>query len=178
MTTPLDLVKAFQVSKMNHYFDGDPQPYIMDTKIPSIASPVETFDSSSTGGPIDIADPYNRYVNGDGEIKFQQVSSGLLIKLYDTTKVQSVKLAMAVSALNPQLGVFLPLPMEYTMGAQFYDVDEGNIKQGGKREGTVKFKMFTYKVTINLIPVIDFDFLSGSFKTGPADLLAAVQSVI
>jgi phage tail tube protein FII len=178
MTTPLELTKAFHVSKMNHYFDGDPQPYIMDSKIPPISSPVETFDSSSTGGPIDVADGYRKYVNGDGEIKFEQVSAGLLIKLYDSTKVQSIKIAMAVNSLNPQLGVFLPLPMEYTLGAHFYEVDEGNLKQGGKREGTAKFKLYTYKVTINLIPVIDFDFLNSSFITGPADLLAAVQAII
>jgi phage tail tube protein FII len=178
MPTPLELVKAFHVSKMNHYFDGDPQPYIMDSKVPPISSPVETFDSSSTGGPMDIADGYRKYVNGDGEIKFEQVSSGLLIKLYDSTKVQNVKIAMAVNSLNPQLGVFLPLPMEYTLGAHFYEVDEGNLKQGGKREGTAKFKLYTYKVSINLIPVIDFDFLNSKFVTGPADLLAAVQAII
>lgn len=178
MPTPLDLVKAFQVSKMNHYFDGDPQSYVMETKIPSIASPVETFDSSSTGGAIDIADPNNKYVNGDGEVKFQQVNAALLTKIYDTTKVQNVKIAMAINALNPQLGQFLPLPMEYTLGAQFFDVDEGNLKQGGKREITAKYRLFTYKVSINLITVVDFDFLAGSFITGPADLLAAVQAVI
>lgn len=178
MPTPLDLVKAFHVSKMNHYFDGDPQPYMMDTKIPPISSPVETFDSSSTGGPIDIADGYRRYVNGDGEIKFEQVSAGLLGKIYDATKVQNVKIPMAINALNPQLGVFLPLPMEYTMGCQFYEVDEGNIKQGGKREGTAKFKMYTYKVSVNLITVIDFDFINSSFVIESTDLLAALQAVI
>lgn len=178
MPTPLDLVKSFQVSKQNVYFDGDTQPYIMDVKIPPISSPVDTFDSSSTGGPTDIADGHRKYVNGDVEVKFEQVSSGLLIKLYNSTIVQNVKLALAVNSLNPQLGVFLPLPMEYSMGLHFYEIDEGTIKQGAKREGTAKAKMYTYKVDINLVPVIDFDFLSSSFVTGPEDLLAAVLAVV
>lgn len=178
MPGPLDLIKAFHVSKKNVYFDGDPMPYIMSVKVPAVASPVETFDNTSTGGPTEVADPNRKYVNGDGEVKFEQENAGLLAKLYDSSKVQNLNIAMAVNALNPQLGQFLPLPAAYKIGAQFFDVDPGELKQGAKREGTAKYKMFSLKIDINLITVVDFDFINASFKLGPADLLALVQAII
>lgn len=178
MPGELDLIKAFHVSKCNVYFDGDPMPYVMNVKIPAVTSPVETFDNTSTGGPMEVADPYRKSVSGDGEVKFEQENASLVQKLMDSTKLQNMKIAMAVSALNPQLGRFLPLPASYTVGAQFYECDPGTIQAGKKREGTAKFKMFSLKIDINFITVIDYDFINASFVNGPADLLAAVQSII
>jgi phage tail tube protein FII len=178
MPNPLDLIKAFHVSKANCYFDGDPMPYIMSLKVPSVASPVESFDNTSTGGPIEVADPYRKYVNGDGEVKYEQENAALVQKLMDSSKLQQVKFAMAVSALNPQLGEFLPLPATYAIGAQFFDCDPGVLAQGKKREGTAKYKMMTLKIDINLITVINFDFVNASFEVGPADLLALVGAII
>jgi len=178
MPSPLELIKAFHVSKKNVYFDGDPMPYIMSVKIPAVASPVETFDNTSTGGPIEVADPFRKYANGDGEVKYEQENAALVQKLMDSTKVQNMKVAMAVSALNPQLGQYLPLPATYAIGAQFFDVDPGNLQQGTKREGTAKFKMLSLKIDINLINVIDYDFVNASFINGPADLLALVAGII
>ena len=178
MPGELDLIKAFHISKKNVYFDGDPMPYVMSVKIPAISSPVETFDNTSTGGPLEVADPYRKFANGDGEVKHEQINASLAQKLSDSTKLQTMKIATAVSALNPQLGRYLPLPIAWTIAAQFYDWDPGTIQAGKKFEGTAKYKMMSIKIEINLVTVIDYDFVNASFINGPADLLAAVQSII
>lgn len=178
MATPLELAKMFGVSKKNIYFDGDPLPYVGSIKIPAISSPVETFDNTSTGGPIEIADAFRRMAEGDGEVKFQNETAQIAGKLYDSSKVQIMKTAIAVNALNPQSGRFLPYPVTYTTAAQFFNVDPGEIKQGTVREITAKFKMFSYKIELAAVPVLDFDFVAGSFNIEATDLLSAVQAII
>jgi len=178
MPTPNELIKAFQVSKKRVYFDGDPMPYIVSVKVPSIVSPVETFDNTSTGGPFEVADPNRKMASGDGEVKYEQENSALLQKFLNFGIVTNMKIAMAVNSLNPQIGQYLPLPVQYTIGAQFFEVDPGVLQQGTKRDATAKFKMQTLKIDIDLIPVIDFDFLNSSFISGPADLLSLVNALI
>ena len=182
MPGALDLVKAFQLSKMNVYLDGDPMPYIASVKIPPIICPVETFDNTSTGGPIDVADPNRRYADGDGEIKFEQENANLLAKIMDPSMLQSLRIPVAANALNPQLGIFMPLPMEYVITAQFFSVDLGMLQQGTKRDETTKFKMMGLKVKIasgsGYPTVIDFDFINSKFEVNDTDLLAAVTALI
>jgi P2 family phage contractile tail tube protein len=178
MATSLELTKGFQVAAMSIFFDGDPMPYIAEVKVPGVSSATETFDNTSTGGEIEVANPWRRQPDGDGEVKVESMDGRLLGKLMDATKLQSFKIAIAQNSLNPQLGQFLPMPVTYTIGAQFYAVDDGTIKQGAKRELTAKFKMLSYKVDVNFLNVIDFDFVNSKFKIDSVDLLSAVQNIL
>ena len=178
MPGPLDLIKAFQTSKFALYFDGDPQEYAAEVTVPKMSHPSEAFNNTSTGGEVEVADPFRCAPDGPGSIKFDSESAGILGKVMDSTKVTAMTLAMAQNALNPQLGQFLPLPVSYKIGAQFRDFDPGTIIAGTKRELTAEFNMFSYKVEINLITVIDFDFINATFKIGATDLLSAVQGIL
>jgi len=172
------LLKSFGVSKMKVYFDGDPQEYIATVTFPNIVSPVETYDNTSTGGEVDLADPFRKKADGDGEIKIEATTQALMNKINDSSKVVNINLAMAVNNYNPQLGIFLPLPINYKAGVQFFDVDMGEIKQGQKIDITAKFKMFTWKVDVNLLNVVNYDFIAGSFVVDNADILTAVTGII
>jgi phage tail tube protein FII len=176
--TELELTKAFQVSKMAIYIAGDRTQYVASVKIPRIVSPTETFNNTSTGGEVEVADSGRRMASGDGEIKFEAVEAGLYRKVFDAKQVYLMQIPMAVNSLNPQLGRMLAMPMKYTIGAQFHDVDDGEISQGVKREITAKFKMFSYKLEINLIEEINFDFVSGVFKIGGEDILGAINLLL
>ena len=174
----LDLFKAFTVSKIKVYFDGDPQPYLANITMPSITSPVDTFNNTSTGGEIEVADPYRRMPSGDVEFVFEADSSGINEAIYNATKITSVNVAMAQSNMQPQLGQFVPLPVNYKMGLQFFEVDAGEIAMGTKREITARAKLFSLKIEYNLITVVDFDFVNGDFIAGTTDLLADVSNLI
>jgi len=178
MPGPLDLIKSFTVSKQVVYIGGDPMPYVAEVTIPGITAPTETFNNTSTGGELEVADPWRKMPDGDGEIKIEAEDKALAAKIYDSTKIQSLKLSCAVNALNPQLGQFLPLPIVYTIGAQFFGVDPGAIAQGKKRDITAKFKMFNYKMSQNFIDVVDFDFANGVYLVNGADLLALVGAIL
>lgn len=178
MPTTFDLTKSFQVSKMNVYVGGSPLPYVASVKIPPITSPTETFNNTSTGGEIKVANPHRRNSSGDGEVKFENADLQLESKIMDVGQLYSMQLALAVNALNPQLGQFLALPMKYTIGAQFFEVDPGEIANSGKREITAKFNMLSYKVDINGVTVVDFNFVSGTYITNQADLVALATLVI
>lgn len=178
MPGAIELTKFFSVSKKVVYFDGDPMPYVMSVKVPAVTCPVETYNSTSTGGEVEVADPNRRGPTGDGEVKIEAVSAQLEAKVMNASLIQNMKISMAVNALNPQLGKMLPLPVQYTIGAQFFEYDPGNIQQGTKREITAKFKMMSYKIEQNFKEIVNFDFLSGEFSVGGADLLTAVQAIL
>ena len=174
----IDLFKAFTVSKIKVYFDGDPQPYLASVTVPAITSPVETFNNTSTGGEIEVADPFRRQPGGDVEFSFEADSSGVLEVISDASKIVSVNVAMAQSNMQPQLGQFVPLPVNYKMGLQFFEFDPGEIAMGTKREITARAKLFSLKIQYNLITVVDYDFINGSFVVGSSDLLATVTNLI
>ena len=178
MPTQLELTKLFQVSKLNAYFDGDPMPYMVSVKIPVLMSPTEDFDNTSTGGKVTIADGARKESGGPGEMKLENLTAASYVKLLDATRVVSLKIPTSINALNPQNNRFMPYPMKYSIAAQFFDLDEGELKNGGKRDITAKFNMFSYKVEINNVLVVDFDMLSSEYILKGADILSSIKEII
>ena len=174
----LDLFKAFTVSKIKVYFDGDSQPYLASVTMPSITSSVDSFNNTSLGGEIEIADPFRRMPSGDVEFVFEADSSGVNQSIYSASKIVSVNIAMAQANMQPQLGQFVPIPVNYKLGLQFFEVDPGEIAMGAKREITARAKMFSLKIVHNLITVVDFDFVNDTFFINSEDQLAAVSNII
>jgi len=171
------LIKAFQVSKFQCYFDGDPQPYVAQVTLPAINNAIETFNNTSTGGPVEVADPWRAAPDGDGEITFEADSATILPKIMDASKIVQLNLAMAQNNLNPQLGQFLPIPINYKIGAQFWGPGLGTIGLSVKREITAKFKLFTLVMEVNLVKVINYDFVNGQYETDAASLTAALTNI-
>ena len=176
--TNFALTKSFSTSKMMCYFDGDPMQYIASIKFPPIASPNEEYDNTSMSGPIKVADAFRRGTTGDGELKAEATSAGMLAKVLDPTLVQTMKLSTIVNTLQPQMGRFLPMPVLFSVACQFFEYDPGSIKAGDKRDLTAKFNMFSWKIDIAGITVIDFDFVNSSFEINDVDLLTAVMAVL
>jgi len=178
MATALELSKGFQVAAMSVFFDGDPMPVIADVSVPGVSTAVESFNNTSTGGEIEVANGFRRKPDGDGEINIESFDGRLYGKIMDANRIYSLKLAMAQNNLNPQLGKMLPLPVTYTIGAQFYDVNDGKIAVDKKREIKAKYKMLSLKVEENFQEVIFFDFSSAVFRIDGVDLLSTVQNIL
>lgn len=172
------LIKAFQVSKFQVYFEGDPQPYAAEVKLPGIKNAVEKFNNTSTGGEIEVADPWRISPDGDGEITFEADSASVAKHILDASKIVQVNLAMAQNNLNPQLGQMLPVPINYKMASQFWGPDLGTIAHGTKRDIVAKFKLFTWVMQVGGVTVADYDFVNGEYSLDAASLTSALASVI
>ena len=172
------VAKLFQTSKMVIYFDGDPIPYAGTVTIPKIVSEMIEYDNTSIGGKIEFADPFRRGVDGTGTIVFDQDTSEIISKISDSSKVVNMTVTTAVAAISTDLGSIAPLPQKYSMSVQFSEYDPGEIAPGKKREVTATFNMYSLKVTSAGIDVIDYNFLSGSFKNNGVDLLSAVNALL
>lgn len=174
----LDLVKAFQLSKQKLYLDGNPMPYVAEVKPPACKNDTETFDNTSTGGSIDIADPFRYSPDGDGEIKFEAIDGFALAAVSNASKLVSVNAALIQNTLQPQAGLFLPRPINCRMGVQFHSVDYGTFVAGKKQEVVAKFKMFSMNWEIDTVEVISYDFLAGEFNINAEDLLLKLTSIL
>ena len=178
MTTPLELTKAFHTSKMQVYMGDSRVPYVGEVMVPEIVHPTDEFDNTSTGGPLELADPFRMSPDGDGEVKFEGFDAVSVKKMLDASSLHSMKIPMAVNSLNPQLGKFLAMPMVYTIGAQFHGVNFGTLKAGTKREITAKYKMTTLKIEQNFIPILELDFVNAVYKLDGEDILGAVAAIL
>jgi len=172
------LVKAFGVSKVKIFFDGDPMPYIGELTMPDISAEVIEFDNTSTGGKIEVGDPWRRFFDGDGEIMIEADSSFLASKIFDATSIPTVRASMIVNNMSQQLGTFVPQVVDWVFQCQFYSVSPGTIKQGTKREITAKFKAFTAKLDINGVNIFDYDIPNGKFLQNGVDLLTDITNLI
>ena len=178
MTTALELLNGFHLSHQKVYMDGDPMPYVGDVTIPGIVHPTETFDNSSTSGPMDLADPFRYGPSGDGEVKFEGFNATVMKKVLDASLLQDFIVSQAITALDPTASMMLPIPVKHTIGAQFFDVNFGTQRAGTKRELTAKYKMTSYKYTEATVDVIEMDFVAGVMMIDGVDLMVAVNTVL
>lgn len=173
----IQVLKAFQVAKMKTFIDGEPLSYQMDIKLPGLVCPTETFNNTSTGGEIEIANGFRWNPDGDGEIKFETDHGSFMSKVMNPTNFVQLNVAIAQNTLQPQIG-FVPMPVNYRIGCQFFGVDFGTVTQDKKREITAKFKMLTLKFEYANQTILDFDSVNGMFEVNGADLVTAVTSLL
>lgn len=172
------VLKSLHVGKCKLYLDGDPTPYVASITIPEISHMQETFDNSSTGGSITAACPERFEVTGSGEVIIEGMGQDVITKIHNANKIYNMNIAYAENNYNPQLAQMAPVMVNMRVGAQFYAVDHGLIKQGGKREISAKFNMFSLRIDISGVTICDLDFISGTFEIDGVDLLAAVTALI
>ena len=178
MTTLADLTKGFHLSHQKVYMASDPMPYVGDVTIPSIVHPVETFDNTSTSGPIELADPFRFGPSGDGEIKFEGWSSFVLKNILSANKLNILSLSQSVAALGPTMDELVPLSRKISIGAQFFDVNFGTQRGGTKPELTAKYKMTLFKIKEAGQDIIDFDFIHGVMKIDGKDIMVPVNALL
>ena len=165
-------------SRMKLSIDGNEIENMRDINFPDIMFKTIEVDNTSTGGKVEIFDPASVDISGEGEVMVEGYSFLAEQLMSDPTVIRNLVVSTTVNFHTPLLNKIIPAAVTFSCQAQFGNFNPGAMVQASKIENAKRFKMLSFNMKVNQIPVINFDFLKGVFELTSTDLLLGIQQIL